>query len=147
MSAVSSLFHIVLNTKGRKLVIPEFAEKLLYQYISGIIRNHQSQVIAINGIGNHIHILVELSPTLSLSDLVRDIKQGSSKWIKTQASFPFFESWGKEYGAFSCSARNRQAIINYITNQKEHHQSKSFEEEYLAMIEASGLDWNEYRLT
>ena len=102
----------------------------------------------INGIGNHIHMLIELSPTVALSDLVRDIKQGSSKWAKQQVYFPQFRGWGKEYGAFSCSQREKDAIINYIINQREHHKTGStFEHEYREMIEQSGVEWNDNRLT
>ena len=93
------------------------------------------------------HMLVELSPSLSLSDLVRDIKQGSSKWAKQQVYFPMFSGWGKEYGAFSCSVRDKERIINYINNQREHHKVCTFEQEYKEMIERSELEWNDYRLT
>lgn len=89
----------------------------------------------------------ELAPTVALSDLVRDIKQGSSKWAKQQVFFPQFSGWGKEYGAFSCSSRDKDKIIGYIINQREHHKASSFEEEYREMIELSGIEWNDHRLT
>ena len=92
-------------------------------------------------------MLVELAPTVALSDLVRDIKQGSSKWAKQQAYFPQFSGWGKEYGAFSCSSRDKESITNYIINQREHHKTESFEEEYRTMLDLSGIEWNDYRLT
>ena len=90
---------------------------------------------------------IELAPTVALSDLVRDIKQGSSKWAKQQVYFPQFSGWGKEYGAFSCSSRDKDAIIKYIMNQREHHKVKTFEDEYKDMVEMSGIEWNDYRLT
>lgn len=92
-------------------------------------------------------MLVGLSSSIALSDFVRDIKQGSSKWAKQQVYFPNFRGWGKEYGAFSCSIRDKDAIINYINNQRVHHRQKSFEQEYQDMIERSGLEWSEFRLT
>ena len=92
-------------------------------------------------------MLIELSPTVALSDLVRDIKQGSSKWAKQQVYFPQFSGWGKEYGAFTCSCRDKDAIIKYIMNQREHHKVNTFEEEYKRMVEMSGMEWNEHRLT
>ena len=79
-------------------------------------------------------MLVGLSSSIALSDLVRDIKQGSSKWAKQQDYFPNFRGWGKEYGAFSCSIRDKDAIINYINNQRVHHRQKSFEQEYQDML-------------
>ena len=147
MSAVCSLFHIVINTLGREMTIPDVASNQLYRYISSIVMSRQCRMLRINGIGNHIHLLVELSPTVCLSDLVRDIKQGSSKWAKLQPCFSQFKGWGKEYGAFSCSIRDKDRIINYIINQREHHKVTAFEDEYRQMIERSGLEWNDYRLT
>ena len=82
-----------------------------------------------------------------LSDLVRDIKQGSSKWAQQHPDFAQFKGWGKEYGAFSCSIRDKDKIINYIINQQVHHRFRTFEDEYRQMIEASGLEWNDYRLS
>ena len=147
MSAVSSLFHIVINTLRREMTIPDAESEQLYRYISSIVQSRSCRVLRINGIGNHVHLLVELSPTVCLSDLVRDIKQGSSKWAKRQSCFLQFRGWGKEYGAFSCSVRDKEKIINYIINQRQHHRLKTFEDEYRLMIERSGLEWNEYRLT
>ena len=147
MSAVSSLFHVVINTLRREMTIPDNASDQMYRYIGTIIQSRNCRLLRINGTSTHIHILLELSPTTTLSDLLRDIKQGSSKWAKQQAVFPMFKGWGKEYGAFSCSIRDKNRIINYINNQREHHQSKSFNEEYKEMVEQAGLEWNENRLT
>ncbi|MBR4722822.1 MAG: IS200/IS605 family transposase [Muribaculaceae bacterium] len=147
MSAVSSLFHIVINTLRREMTISDEASDQMYRYINSIVKSKNCRLLRINGIGNHIHLLVELSPTVALSDLVRDIKQGSSKWAKQNSSFSAFCGWGKEYGAFSCSVRDKDNIINYIINQREHHKVKTFEDEYKAMISNSDLEWNEYRLT
>ena len=88
-------------------------------------------------------MLVEVSPTVALSDLVRDIKQGSSKWAKQQTYFPMFRGWGKEYGAFSCSPRDKDMIINYIIKQREHHKTTSFDDEYKSMLDRAGLKWDE----
>ena len=147
MSAISSLFHIVINTLRRERTIPDDASEQLYRYIGAIVKSRNCRLLRINGIGNHIHLLVELSPTVCLSDLVRDIKQGSSKWAKQQPCLNQFKGWGKEYGAFSCSIRDKERIINYIINQREHHRDRTFEDEYRQMIDQSGLEWNEYRLT
>ena len=147
MSAVNSLYHIVINTYRREMTIPDETREHMYRYIWSIINSRKCKLYRIGGIGNHIHMLVELSPSLSLSDLVRDIKQGSSKWAKQQVCFPMFSGWGKEYGAFSCSVRDKERIINYINNQREHHKVCTFEQEYKEMIERSELEWNDYRLT
>ena len=147
MSAVSSIYHVVINTYHRQMTIPDETSEHLYRYIWSIIKSRGCRLYRINGIGNHVHMLIELAPTVTLSDLVRDIKQGSSKWAKQQVYFPQFSGWGKEYGAFSCSSRDKDAIIKYIMNQREHHKVKTFEDEYKGMIEMSGMEWNEHRLT
>lgn len=141
------MYHVVINTYRRQMTIPDETSEHLYRYIWSIVKSRGCRLYRINGICNHIHMLIELSPTMALSDLVRDVKQGSSKWARQQALFPQFSGWGKEYGAFSCSQRDKDAIINYIINQREHHKVKTFEDEYRAMIVASGLDWNDYRLS
>ena len=129
------------------MTIPALTSEHLYKYIWGIVNNKNCKLYRINGIENHIHLLVELNPTVALSDLIRDIKNASSKWAKQQTYFPKFEGWGKEYGAFSCSIRNKQAIINYIDHQREHHKRVTFEQEYKGMVEQCELEWNDYRLT
>lgn len=147
MSATISLFHIVINTLRRELTIPDETSEHMYRYITAIVKSKDCKLFRINGIGNRIHMLVGLSSSVALGDLVRDIKQGSSKWAKQQVYFPRFRGWGKEYGAFSCSIRDMDAIINYINNQRIHHDTRTFEQEYCDMIERSGLEWNDYRLT
>ena len=147
MSAVSSMYHVVINTYRRQMTIPDETSEHLYRYIWSIVKSRGCRLYRINGIGNHVHMLIELAPTVALSDLVRDIKQGSSKWAKQQVYFPQFSGWGKEYGAFSCSCRDKEAIIHYIKNQREHHKVKTFEDEYKGLLELSGIEWNDKRLT
>ena len=147
MSAVSSMFHVVINTYRRQMTIPDETSEHMYRYIWSIIKSRKCQLYRINGTGNHIHMLIELSPTMALSDLVRDIKQGSSKWAKQQVYFPQFNGWGKEYGAFSVGQREKDVVVKYIINQREHHKSRPFEDEYRAIIEECGLEWNDFRLT
>ncbi|MDE6125349.1 MAG: transposase [Muribaculaceae bacterium] len=103
MSKTSAIYHIVINTYCRKMTIPEIHKRELYQYIFGIIRNRNCGLYRINGIGNHIHMLVELHPSVALATLLQNIKQSSSIWLKQNDNFPRFEGWGKEYFAFTYS--------------------------------------------
>jgi REP element-mobilizing transposase RayT len=97
MSAVTAIYHIVINTYRREMTLPLAACESLYRYIARVVQNSQSTLYAINGIENHIHLLVNLHPSVRLSDLVRDIKLSSSQWIKqNRDSFPQFAGWGKE---------------------------------------------------
>ena len=147
MSTVNALYHIVINTYRRQMTIPANASEEMYRYIWGIIKNHNCVLYRIGGIENHIHMLVHLHPDVSLSSLMRDIKQSSSKWAKKQPLFSGFAGWGKEYAAFSCSYSSKEVIVNYIKNQRTHHNRTTFENEFKEMVEKSGQAWNDYLLT
>jgi REP element-mobilizing transposase RayT len=148
MSAVIAIYHIVINTHRREMTLPLDASDLLYRYIAAVVKNSQSTLFAINGIENHIHLLINLHPSVRLSDLVRDIKLSTSQWIKqNRSSFPQFAGWGKEYGAFSYAMRDKEMVANYIRNQRVHHQRELFEEEYRKHLHNAGIEWNDYRLT
>lgn len=148
MSAVTAIYHIVINTKGREMTLPLASSDDLYRYIARVIQSHDSIPFAVNGIENHIHLLIQLHPSVCLSDLVRDIKLSTSQWIKQNRDlFPQFAGWGREYGAFTYALRDKEMVIKYIQNQREHHQRETFEDEYRKHLEHAGLDWNEFRLT
>lgn len=148
MSAVTAIYHIVINTKGREMTLPLASSDQLYRYIARVIQSHASIPFAVNGIENHIHLLIQLHPSVCLSDLVRDIKLSTNQWIKQNRDlFPQFAGWGREYGAFTYALRDKEMVIKYIQNQREHHQRETFENEYRKHLEHAGLDWNEFRLT
>lgn len=96
MSKTRSLHHIVFATKQREMTITEAAKKELYAYIFGMLRQRRCYLIRMNGIPNHIHMLVDVSPTISIASLVQEIKQGSSKWLKTNENFPKFRGGVKD---------------------------------------------------
>ena len=148
MSAVTAIYHLVINTHRREMTLPLASCDQLYRYIARVVQSSQSTLYAINGIENHIHLLTNLHPSVRLSDLVRDIKLSSSQWIKQNRDlFPQFSSWGKEYGAFTYAMRDREMVANYIKNQRAHHQRESFEDEYRKHLQHAGIEWNDYRLT
>ena len=84
---------------------------------------------------DHLHLFVELHPTIALSDFIKDIKQSSSYWIKKSGLFPQFEGWGREYAAFTYSERDKNTIINYIKNQREHHKRIDVLDEVKALLD------------
>lgn len=147
MSRVNAIFHIVINTKNRKMTINNEHREDLYRYIWKILKNKGCVLYRINGIANHIHMLIDLKKDLSLSDLMKELKQSSSIWAKQCGLFPEFEGWGKEYAAFSCSYSHKDAVIEYIKSQQEHHNVKSFEEEIRQIYNKAGVDWNDLYLT
>lgn len=130
MSTVKAIYHIVINTRSRKMTITEENKRELYKYIFGIINRFNCRLLRMNGIANHIHILLQLHPTVALSDLMHEVKRSSSIWLKEKHDlFPFFDGWGKEYAAFTCSYKDQNTIIDYIKGQEVHHKVYTYEDE------------------
>ncbi|MBO5540986.1 MAG: transposase [Muribaculaceae bacterium] len=147
MSKVVSLYHIVINTKNREMTIAAEHSEDIYRFITSIIKRNKCVLYRIGGIENHIHILVDLSPTVNLSHLMWDIKRSSSDWAKQSGLFPDFVGWGKEYAAFSVSTSHKDAVIAYIKRQREHHQQVGYDAELQRIAERNGAQWNETMLT
>lgn len=137
--------HIVFAVKGRQNLISNNWKDELYKYITGITTNEGQKLIAINGMSDHIHILVGLKPNKALSDLVRDIKANSSKFINEKRWINGKFEWQTGFGAFSYNHSQLTNVINYIQNQEEHHKAKTFKEEYIGFLNAFDVDFkNEY---
>ena len=118
------LYHIVFATKNRDPVLMPERREELFRYIWGITKNLNCTLYRINGVEDHLHILVSLHPTVCLSDFVKTVKVASSTWIKEQNLFPQFTHWQDGYGAFTHSLKEKDALVNYIKNQQEHHRVK-----------------------
>ena len=135
-SYVSSVFHIVFSTKQRMQLIPADRQSRLWNYLAGIALNHGIQVLAVGGTENHVHILVVLPADTALSDAVRTLKTNSSRWVRqTDRLF----AWQEGYGAFSVSPSQLDRVKEYIANQPAHHATRSFEDEFLAMLQAANI--------
>ena len=137
------LYHIVFCTYKRQETIPESHQEELYRYIWGIIKSKNSVLYRINGTENHIHILCDLHPTVALSDLLRDIKKSTSHWMKRSDNYPQFVSWAEGSCVLTYSYREKEMIINYIKNQKEHHKQIAFEDEYVGLLREHGIDYDD----
>ncbi len=126
--SLSQLYiHLMFGTKHREpWILPEIEERL-HSYLAGTLQQYQCMGLAINTMPDHVHILFRMSKNYTLARVVEELKKQSSKWMKEQGVEAFF--WQKGYGAFSVSASKLQSVIQYIQNQKEHHQHHSFEEE------------------
>ncbi|MDR7369867.1 IS200/IS605 family transposase [Flavobacterium aquidurense] len=122
--------HIIFAVKGRQNLISANWKNEIYKYITGIITNKEQKLIAINGMPDHIHILIGLKPDKSISDLVRDIKSNSSKFINDRKWINGKFEWQTGFGAFSYSHSQLTNVIKYIQRQEEHHKNKTFKEEY-----------------
>ena len=134
--------HIVFAVEGRQsLIQPEHNDEL-QKFITGIVTAQKQKLIAINNMPDHLHLPVGLRPDSSLSDLVRDVKAGSSKFIKEKRRVAGRFSWQEGFGAFSYSRSQLSAVIRYIENQQLHHARKSFREEYIELLEKFGVDYD-----
>ena len=140
---VKVYIHVIFSTKNRDdLILPEI-EKELFAYIGGILRKHNSVLIAANGTPNHVHLLISQSKNISLSDLLRELKKASSLWIKTKNSvFKNFQ-WQAGFGAFSIGQSQIETVMNYIAGQKEHHRTELFENEYRKFLQKYEIDFDE----
>ncbi|MFI5202367.1 MAG: IS200/IS605 family transposase [Candidatus Kapaibacterium sp.] len=124
------------------LIRPEF-ESNLYRYINGIISKRKHTVIAINGPADHIHILIGLHPDQSISDLVRDIKSNSSRFVNESKWIPERFEWQRGYGAFSYSKSHVEQVKRYIENQKDHHAKWNFESEMKHILDQLGIPYED----
>lgn len=115
-------------------------QERLYEYIGGTIRAKKGHVIEIGGVQDHVHILAGLSPTLAVSDVIRDLKASSSKWLSEERLVDRFE-WQKGFGAFTVSYDRMESVRRYIQNQEEHHISKTFQEEYIEFLKHHGIEF------
>ena len=137
------LSHVIFSTKGRVASIDDELRPRLHSYIGGIIRELGGSAIAVGGTADHVHVLLRLPPSVSMSDAMRVVKTNSSRWVhETTPNLGSF-AWQTGYGAFSVSESNRQAVIDYVGNQEEHHRRTSFQEEYLAFLQRHGVDYDE----
>jgi REP element-mobilizing transposase RayT len=137
------LTHIIFSTKNRHPLIHPDIEIRLHGYIRAICRDLESPLLQIGGMADHIHMLVNLSRKYALSKFVNEIKSHSSKWVKTiDGDFRDF-AWQAGYGAFSVGQLEYQKVIDYISNQKEHHKELSFQEEYLRFLKAYQMKYDE----
>lgn len=135
--------HIIFAVKGRHSLIHKDWEEELFRYISGIVKNKGQKMLAINGMPDHIHFLVGMKPSCSLSDLVREIKKSSNTFVKEKKPTKQQFEWQEGFGAFSCGHSSFGTVIEYIQNQKNHHLKKTFREEYTGFLETFAVDYKE----
>jgi putative transposase len=143
-SLANMIVHLVFSTKDRE---PRFAEaermNSMHAYLGGISAKLECPTICIGGVADHVHILARMSRTISLAEWVKELKRASTVWM--QEEWPEFATfhWQAGYGAFSVSQSNTDAVVEYVRNQAEHHRTKTFQEEYRAMMRRHGIEWDE----
>ena len=136
------LYHIVFSTKHRQPTLLKSSRPELYSYINGILKNKNCHVYQINGVEDHLHILTDLHPTVSLASLIKDIKVASNIFIKENNLFPNFIGWQQGYGAFTYSYKDKDALINYVKNQEEHHKTVNPYDELVNLLKDHGVEFD-----
>ena len=134
--------QVVFTVKGRQNLIQKGFKDELYKYICGIVNGNNQKVYAINGMPDHVHILLSIKPDISLSDLMRDIKASSSKWINSRNFVKGKFQWQEGSGAFSYSQSQLDNVISYISTQEEHHSKKTFREEYIELLNKFNIEFD-----
>jgi REP element-mobilizing transposase RayT len=138
-SYCSNWQHIVFSTKERKRLISSELQPQLWPYIAGIAKNHGMNPFAIGGVEDHVHILLTIPATKDIAKAVQELKANSSRWMREHIrSF----QWQEGYAAFSVSKSNVSAVAEYIGNQAEHHRKISFEDEFIALLDRNGVEYN-----
>lgn len=135
--------QLVFVVKYREAKISPLWEGQLYRYIIGFLHQTKHQILAVNGMPDHIHILFGLDPAVALSDLVRELKKATTAFIQNKGFCVSKFQWQAGYGGFSYSKWDREKLIQYVLNQKEHHQQQGFREEYLKILKEEEIDFKE----
>ena len=131
-----------LRCQRKTILISKQHKDELHKYITGIIDSKQQTVIQINSMPDHLHILVGITPDIAISDLVRDIKANSSKFINKKRWIVGRFEWQTGFAAFSYVHSQLDVVARYIKNQAEHHSRQTFREEYLAFLERFNVSYN-----
>lgn len=129
----SIFLHVVFSTRERRAVIPKDRAAKLYAYLNGIARNLHFELIRAGGTSNHVHLLLSIPPAMAITTAVQKLKSNSSRFMG-----PRF-SWQEGYGVFSVSASQLSVLKRYIADQEEHHRHRTFEEEFVTLLEKSGI--------
>jgi putative transposase len=135
--------QLVFAVKGRRSFIHNSWEEELYKHTTAVVQNDKHKMLAINGMPDHIHIFIGLNPSISISDLVKDIKRASNNLINDKGFTNNKFEWQSGYGAFSYSKSQIDQVCKYILNQKAHHAKHSFKTEYIALLKLFGIDFKD----
>lgn len=137
------ILHIIFGTKDRRPLIYKEISDEIYAYLATICKSLKSHPIKIGGAPDHIHIAATLPRTITVSDLLEEIKKSSSKWFKGKDDRLKDFAWQAGYGAFSVSESQLNNLISYIERQEEHHRCKTFKEEYLGLLNKYCVEYDE----
>jgi putative transposase len=135
--------QFVFAVQFRVALIQDDWKDELYKYITGIVQTHKHKLLIINGMPDHLHMLVGMRPAQSISELLQDVKGGSSLWVNERRLTQERFQWQQGFGAFSYSKKDLPNVIEYIKNQQQHHHQKTFMEEYKDLLKEFEIEFDE----
>lgn len=144
MSYIRSLYHLVFRTRNSATALTLEHSEELYRYIWGFCKKRKCVLLRINGMEDHLHLLFRLHPEIALSAFVHDLKIASGNWLRLHKNlFPLFSGWARSYAAFSYSHEEQERVLAYIANQREHHKTRTFAEEFRTFLEENKIEFDE----
>lgn len=137
------LVHLIFSTKYRVAVLDDSWRDELFSYIGGTVKDHKAVLLKAGGIEDHIHLLMKLHPQFAISSTLQLLKANSSRWINEHHKTPSRFQWQRGYGAFSVSQSMVSTVKKYIANQREHHRTQDFKQEYLQLLRLHEIEFDE----
>ena len=137
------LYHIVFSTKHREKTLTKEFRPELFKSIWGVLKNKKCHLYQIGGVEDHLHIITSIHPSVALATLVKDIKLGSTSFIKEKKIFQHFNGWQDGDGAFTYSMEAKNNLIEYVKNQEAHHHKKTYKEELIEFLKENGVEYDE----
>ena len=141
----NNLYHIIFSTKDRVGLIADEYRQELHRYMGGVVGKLDCNVLCLNSVMDHVHLLCKIKPSISVSDFVNKIKTNSSRWMKEQFDLPFGFQWQSGFSSFTVSELAIEDVKRYILSQQEHHRKISFAEELKTFLEKHGIAYDPER--
>ncbi|MES2468135.1 MAG: IS200/IS605 family transposase [Verrucomicrobiota bacterium] len=137
------IIHDIFSTKDRHPFIDPDTRPRLHAYLSTVARNIGCEAYRVGGVADHVHLAIRLSRTVTIADLVQELKTSSSKWVKTQSPGPTVFSWQRGYGCFSVGPSDLEPLRAYIDDQEKHHETRTFQDEFRMFLNKYGVEYDE----
>ena len=137
------IYHLVFSTKERRPFLTPDCGKDVHRYLAGAVQGLDGIPVNVNGTDDHVHLLVKLNQNHKLKDVLREIKANTSGWIHRTYPALFDFAWQAGYGAFTVSASQKDTVYAYVENQEKHHRVRTFKEEYIALLHAHEIEYDE----
>jgi putative transposase len=142
-SLCNILIHLIFSTKDRHPWLEPGIREKAHAFLAGVVRQCDCEAYRVGGVADHVHLAVRLSRTISVADLVKEVKTASSKWVKMQDVALNTFAWQQGYGVFSVGMSQKEALLHYIDTQEEHHRTRTFQDEYRDFIKKYGIEYDE----